>query len=242
MDQRLQHIVDNIENMKIGADDSFRFGCKQCGRCCMNREDILCNPKDVFRISKKLGLTPGDFIKRNCDTYLGSSSHMPIVRIIPHDAAGHCAMLKNRKCVVHECKPTVCAMYPIGRMIRFDLNKPDYNNISVSDIQFLFTHPDCGDKSESHTVREWLAQFGIPIEDEFYIKWNQTISILSPLMQIVIDKFSTDHADQIISLVFIKLYLDYDLNKEFYSQFVVNADQVIEMLRDLTARGGEESA
>ena len=45
---------------------------------------------------------------------------MPIVRIVPHDAAGHCPLLENNKCVVHECKPVVCAMYPIGRTICID--------------------------------------------------------------------------------------------------------------------------
>ena len=63
MDPRLQKIVDNMENMRIGIDEEFKFSCTQCGKCCMNREDIICTPKDVFRISKKLGISTYDFIK-----------------------------------------------------------------------------------------------------------------------------------------------------------------------------------
>ena len=56
MDQRLQHIVEHYDEMCIGTDEHFRFHCKQCGKCCINREDILLNPKDLYNISKELGL------------------------------------------------------------------------------------------------------------------------------------------------------------------------------------------
>lgn len=239
MDPRLQKIVNDMDKMGIGVDDKFQFGCTLCGKCCMNREDILCTPKDVFRISKKLGISTYDFVKRYCDTYLGDTSHMPIVRIVPHDAAGHCPLLKSNKCVVHECKPTVCAMFPIGRYIAIDRSKEGPVELNVGDIQFLFTHPECGDKSQSHTVREWFGQFDIPIEDEYFIEWNKTITTLSPLIQKGITNLRVEHMNQIISLIFIKLYLDYDLNENFFSQFIVNRDMMIKMMNDLPIHGGE---
>lgn len=49
MDQRLQHIVEHYDEMCIGTDEHFRFHCKQCGKCCINREDILLNPKDLLQ-------------------------------------------------------------------------------------------------------------------------------------------------------------------------------------------------
>ena len=67
MDPRLNRILQNRDKMLIGIDDTFQFNCNQCGKCCMNREDILCTPKDVFRISKKLGISTYDFIKRYCE-------------------------------------------------------------------------------------------------------------------------------------------------------------------------------
>lgn len=39
MDPRLKSIIDNFDAMKIGLDDTFHFGCRQCGKCCINRED-----------------------------------------------------------------------------------------------------------------------------------------------------------------------------------------------------------
>ena len=208
MDPRMNRILQNRDKMLIGIDDTFQFNCNQCGKCCMNREDILCTPKDVFRISKMLGISTYDFIKKYCDSYLGDTSHMPIVRIVPHDAAGHCPLLENNKCVVHECKPVVCAMYPIGRTICIDTSVKDPKDMNVKDIEYLFTHPiRCG-KTEKHTVREWLTQFGIPIEDEYFIQWHKTISILSPLIQKAITKIRVDSMNQILNIIFVKLYME----------------------------------
>ena len=48
-DPRLQHIAENFDSMKRDINDTFRFHCTQCGKCCINREDILMSPQDVFK-------------------------------------------------------------------------------------------------------------------------------------------------------------------------------------------------
>lgn len=47
MDNRLKEIVDNFDSLKIGVDEPFRFHCTMCGKCCINREDILLTPRDI---------------------------------------------------------------------------------------------------------------------------------------------------------------------------------------------------
>lgn len=54
MNQRMEQILNDFENNKLNADDSFKFHCTQCGKCCINRDDILLSPQDLFRIAKKL--------------------------------------------------------------------------------------------------------------------------------------------------------------------------------------------
>ena len=54
----LENIAENLESMTIGLDDTFRFHCTACGKCCINREDILLNPRDLFRIAKYLNKMP----------------------------------------------------------------------------------------------------------------------------------------------------------------------------------------
>ena len=81
MDKRLKEIVDNFDSMKIGADEPFWFHCTMCGRCCINREDILLTPRDIYRMAKELQISPEELFKRYCETYIGHDSCIPSVRL-----------------------------------------------------------------------------------------------------------------------------------------------------------------
>lgn len=232
MDQRLKAIADNFDRMKIELDATFKFHCTQCGKCCINREDIMLNPFDLFRAAKALGMTPQDFVKTYCDTYLGETSRVPIVRIQPRGSIKRCPLMKDRKCSIHSAKPTVCAMFPIGRAFRIEAGKLDEKPIATHQIEYIFNAPHCGDKSETHTVREWLDAFGIPLQDEFFAKWQDVILHLGPRIQKCIDQFSEETADRLITLCYVKLYLDYDTSKDFWPQFVENTG-VIQKLMEL---------
>lgn len=232
MDPRLKHIAENFDTMKIGVDEPFKFRCTQCGKCCINRDDILLSPYDVFRVAKELGLTPKAFVEEYCETYLGQTSKMPIVRLMPRGEIKRCPLLKDKKCSVHKVKPTVCAMFPIGRTIRIDKDEYGSKAISVEQIQYIFTSPNCGDDQATHTVREWFAEFGIPVRDEYFIKWHETIAQISPYIGKAIKVLPEIVVNPLITLIYVKMYLDYDLTKDFYPQFVANADIVTDLIRN----------
>ena len=115
MDNRLKEIVDNFDSLKIGLDEPFRFHCTMCGKCCINREDILLTPRDMYSMAKELQISPEELFKRYCETYIGHDSCIPIVRLKPRGSIKRCPLLKDRKCSVHKAKPGACAMFPIGR-------------------------------------------------------------------------------------------------------------------------------
>ena len=83
MDERLMHIANNLDRLKIGLDGTFKFGCQICGKCCLHREDILLNPKDIYNMAKELSLTTEELVEKYCETYIGSDSRVPIVRLKP---------------------------------------------------------------------------------------------------------------------------------------------------------------
>ena len=162
MDPRLKSIIDNFDAMKIGLDDTFHFGCRQCGKCCINREDILLNAKDVYNLCNALSLTP-DKSWNNTAKSISPRLKLPIVRLKPQGSIKRCPLLKDRKCSVHNLKPAVCAMYPIGRAIRIDTCEAGSKDLQTLTPVYLYNKTACGDASESHTVREWLTMFGIPV-------------------------------------------------------------------------------
>lgn len=235
MDQRLESIMKNYDKMKIGLDDKFKFHCTMCGMCCINRDDILLNAKDVFTISKYLGLKIPEFINEYCEVYVGDSSRFPIVRLNPRGYEKRCPLLEGKRCKVHEVKPTVCAMFPIGRSIRLDDKNID--TITAKDTQYLFVHPNCGDKRISYTVREWLEKFDIPIEDEFYIEWNKMLSNTSLEVHRIEAKLDKELMKKTWDLIFAIIYLAYDFNDDFLEQFKRNALQLKEVLKKIDFGG-----
>ncbi len=50
-------------------NEKFNFACVQCGECCRNRDDILLNPFDVFRLCREKKMTLSDFIEKYCEFY-----------------------------------------------------------------------------------------------------------------------------------------------------------------------------
>lgn len=235
MDNRLKYIMENYDDMTIGIDDAFQFGCKQCGKCCINREDILLNPKDLYNIAKELGLTPHEVVKTYCETYIRQSSRLPIVRLKPRGTIKRCPLLKNRKCSVHRAKPTVCAMYPIGRCIKMKADEYEKNGFANVQIEYIFNQTDCGDKSETHTVREWLDSFGIPVQDESFLLWQRTISFVGRKIHEIEPSYTEDSMDVVWSLIFSVLYLSYDMSKDFFEQFKVNSEKIVDALEHLPA-------
>ena len=144
-----------------------------------------------------------------------------------------CPLLKNHKCSVHKVKPSVCALYPLGRYIA--LEKGDYSEEGVgkSEVKYLLQPIDCGDDSQTHTVREWLAGFDIKLEDEAFVRWHQTIAKVSTTIKELEKKWDMITMMQVWFVTRVFLYERYDTEDPFMPQFEENAGIVINMLDDV---------
>lgn len=236
MNERMKSIIEDFEKNQLGPDEPFKFYCTMCGKCCINREDILLNPMDMYNLAKELNMTPHEVMNTYCETYIGSDSRMPVVRLKPRGEIKCCPLLKDRKCSVHNAKPTVCALFPLGRGIAY--KKGSSREVTVKEIQFFLTDPGCGDDSETHTVREWMGEFGLSVEDEFFIEWQRCLLDLSRCLRRLEQQ---SHADMgpIWSLTGSVLYLIYDMERPFEPQFRAHADELCQMIRGLSGEGGK---
>ena len=65
----------------LGRKDTFEFACVQCGECCRNRQDILLNPFDIFRLCKGKQMTVSEFSKNtvNCIPVNHRSCRLPLL-------------------------------------------------------------------------------------------------------------------------------------------------------------------
>ena len=239
MDERLQYIAEHLDAMTIGVDEPFKFHCTMCGKCCIHREDILLSPKDIYNMSKELGIKPEELFERYCEVYIGPDSRVPIVRLKPRGSIQRCPLLKNRRCMVHKAKPIVCAMYPIGRCLMATNPKEGLKNITQNQLQYIFSNPECGDASETHTVREYLESFGIPVEDDFFLKWQQAIFDMGNFFRKIEKAVSQETMELVWTAAFTGMYLHYDIGQEFVPQFESNSKSFFDMLDSVfSERGG----
>ena len=223
----------DLESMTIGLDDTFKFHCDQCGKCCTHREDIILSPMDIYKMAKELKMTPVEFYHEYCVFNIGEHTRMPIVRLASEGKDTHCVLLKNHRCSVHKVKPAVCAMFPLGRYMSFE--KDDYNaeSIDTSKVKYLLQPPECGDESETHTVREWLSGFDIKLEDEAFVQWQKAISRFSNKFKELEKKQDMLTMMEIWFVVRVSLYLQYDTSKEFLPQFNYNVENLLKLLDDI---------
>lgn len=230
-----QEELQDYLNQIIGLDDTFSFHCTACGKCCVQREDIILSPNDLFRIAKELHLTTREVIKKYCNCYIGPDSQLPLVRLLPTGEDLHCPFLNDSKCFIQKAKPSVCAMFPLGRMAQITNADQSKGKPEFSKVQYIFQDVGCGDKSETHTVREWLEHFHIPLEDMAFQTWLETQIELSKIFQKLMPVLIPPIQTRLWSQGFDLLYADYDTELPFLPQLKEHTARYLNIAQTLCA-------
>ena len=69
-------------------------------------------------------------------------------------------------------------MFPLGRYIAFGKDDFGKKELNCGEVKYLLQPIECGDKSETHTVREWFGDFDVSLEDTAFVHWNQAMSVI----------------------------------------------------------------
>ena len=225
----MSHFIINLsilsEVSPVEKSDTFRFHCTQCGKCCKNRRDIVLSPFDVHRISRHLKMRPSDFFERYCRWGIHTITGLPRV-ILESEGPGHgCVLLKENRCMVQEAKPSICALYPLGRMVT-----------DKDTVEYIISRNLCNAGGEEHTVKEWLDAFGMEETEDWFIEWNRDSRDLSYLL---LEGHSEDCQSLLDTIILTSLYLSYDTGKDFLPQYRANIQQarfLIEAMGELRSR------
>ena len=169
------------------------------------------------------------------ETYISRNSCIPIVHLLSNGPKGACPLLSaDGRCSVHDCKPTVCALFPLGRVAinRTDDQAPGEGEMPT--IKYILNDHSCGSAKKVNTVRSWLAKFGIPEQDEFYLLWNKVLMSLTPaVMKLEEEKVSEPDLEMLWDVIYETLYLHYDTSQEFMPQFQVVADKLLNLSKKI---------
>ncbi len=164
--ERLDEMLEQTDcdpkykTLVIDADDTFGFKCQRCGDCCMNRNDIILNPFDVYTGARYLGIRPVDFIEKYTYGAFGGHSKTPMVLLKSQDN-GYCPLLELDPtnglfgCKINDAKPGACSNHPIGVMFQ-----KDFQTNEVSGYQFIkVSQCDNSRSNEMHVVKDWTKRY-----------------------------------------------------------------------------------
>lgn len=106
---------DTETRTSLSQESVFRFRC-HAGLACFNRccreATIILSPYDILRLSRRLGLTTGEFLKRHTCRQEESRSRLPLVLVKPARTGG-CPFLGEGGCQMYEDRPAACRLFPL---------------------------------------------------------------------------------------------------------------------------------
>ena len=220
--------IEHLDNYLLDLDSEFRFKCRRCGKCCIHQETIIFNTRDIFNIAQKKGMTMREVMDAYTEVYIGRNSRIPIIHLLSNGPKGACPLLENGRCSVHDCKPTVCALFPLGRVALNSKDGQPLKEGETPEVKYILNDHSCGSAKKVNTVRSWLAKFGIPEQDEFYLLWNKVLMSLTPaVMKLEEEKVSEPVLEMLWGAIYETLYLHYDTSQEFMPQFQAVADKLL---------------
>ena len=230
--------TEEIERQLMDLDSEFRFKCRKCGKCCKHQDTILFTPRDIFNIAQKLQITPEEVINKYAETYIGSASKIPVVHMVPRGQNAVCPFLKDGLCSIHDCKPTVCALFPLGRVVvNANALEKGLEDGQV-EVKYMQVDTDCGSRKRVNTVREWLARFGIPEHDDFFLQWSRMTAMLHRMIRELEEHHvSEETLSMFWSAIFFTLYLDYDTSAEVLPQFQQAAEKLSSLCQGVAEVG-----
>lgn len=187
-----------IKSHTIGVEDTFIFGCKQCGDCCRKRSDpVFIMGYDVYNIAKALQKQPVEVLIEYTRCVKGADSHLPTV-FLKERLDGSCRLLRKGKCIVQKDKPVVCRVYPLGRYI------------DGEEIHY-FTQDTCKGLGKEIKLKDWIATFNLAEMDEVSIVWSKLVCSAALYMRTL--KKNPQKAEKFFEACLHVFYCDYDMDK-----------------------------
>lgn len=203
----------------LALDDAFDFVCVGCGSCCRNRRDLVLSGYDLYRLARRLRLSPRIVANAFCKSYIAPQSCLPALCLTPDPQTGHCRFFEGNACVVHEARPLACALYPLGQVI----------DPITANIEYYAQLPLCGARPGGRTLRDYLEGSDLPSRTGIDIRWAVVCTQLSERL-LAAGGVDHPHFKPTVRRIQRALYLDYDLGDEFYPQFQQNIQALLPLL------------
>ena len=204
----------------LAPQDGFDFACAGCGDCCRKRRDLVLSGYDLYRIARRLGLSPRIVASAFCKSYVAEVSCLPALRLTPDPKTGNCRFFEGSACAIHAARPLACALYPLGQSI----------DTVTAKMEYYVQTPLCGARAgESRTLQSYLDDAAITDRAGVDARWAIVCTQISRRLQAA-GGAANPHFSAAVKRVERALYFDYDLGDDFYPQFQQNIEILLPLL------------
>ena len=173
----------------------------------------------MYRLAGVLGMRSTlNLIQSRIASVIPNSYGLPVC-VLSVTSEGTCCLLDGNQCLVHEDKPAVCAMYPLGRIY------------DASTGKYTYIHPygnTCigSEKGTIMAAAQWLS--GAEKEEVFHASCEQAYTEV--LVASV--KITNDHyAERVYARTVWALFCGFDPQKSFLPQLEENMACLRPLLR-----------
>ena len=203
----------------LAPGDPFSFVCAGCGDCCRQRRDLVLSGYDLYRIARRLQLSPRIVAGAFCKSYIAPQSCLPSIRLTPDPSTGNCRFFEGNACAIHSARPLACALYPLGQSI----------DPITAQIEYHPQLPLCGVCVSGRTLQDYLEDSGILNRAGIDARWAVVCTQIS---QQFLNAGGSAHPHFMAAVRRVEraLYWDYNLGDEFYPQFQQNITDLMPLL------------
>jgi uncharacterized protein len=176
MDNEQSQNMANIEPVRVGLDDKFKFACHKGVSCftkCCRGISIMLTPYDIVRLKNRLQLSSEEFLAIYTTPHLLEKTDLPVVTLkLLDDKEESCPFVRDDGCILYEDRPSTCRYYPLGVAALTHKEGADDKGF------FFFVHePHCKgfDEEKEWTVRQWRGDQEADIYDEINADWTDLV-------------------------------------------------------------------
>lgn len=215
--------VYELKNSKpVNINEKVRFRCKKCGECCRNvKAAIMLEPLDAFNLAEYLNIHISDVYDKYTESFILSEEvFYPIFTLKTNEPKQSCVFLKGNRCTVQEAKPRTCRMYP------FWIAPEDSGSLSYH----LSTERMHHMKGGLIKVKDWVKSNCTDEDTETLKSDIKTMTELALLIKTAQNAGVKD--DEIIRLILLFRYMNFETDKPFLKQKYLNDAILIKKLKE----------
>lgn len=195
--------------------------CAGCSACCKGMgSSIVLDPMDIWRLQRGINRPFASLIEKEVELGIVDGLVLPNIKM---DAkTGGCGFLdQNGRCSVHEFRPGICRLFPLGRYYE------------EKEFRYFIQIHECAQKDRGKIkIKKWLGLGNLKAYETYIWKWHSFLKDCENAILSLDDK-----SVHILTLFVLRTFFETPFlakeEAEFYEEFQTRLSDVYKTLEGL---------